>query len=110
MLAAREGKLTTTPRGQHGLSRGPFSSQGDPGPRAEAAGSDGLRGPEWASRGFAPWPRGRRCRLCPPPPHPALGRHEGLAGAAGPRPGTPGLPLLVLGLEPRGNPAGVVRW
>lgn len=47
----RNGKLTTTPRGQHGHSSGHISSQEDPGPRAEAAGPEGLGRPEWASRG-----------------------------------------------------------
>lgn len=39
--AARRGKLTTTPRGQHGRSSGHLSSQDNPGPPAEAAGSAG---------------------------------------------------------------------
>lgn len=46
----------------------------------------------------------------PAPPLRAPGHQEGFAGAAEPRLGVPGLSLLVLGLEPHGDAAGLVLW
>lgn len=66
----------------------------------------GCGSPGGASGTPARWdPLSERC----PPPCPAPGRHEGLAGAAESCLGSPGLAVLVPGLEPRGNPAGLMR-
>lgn len=99
------GRLTTTPRGQRGRISGHFSSQVDRDSRAEVAGPAVLEGRVGPGICTVEPAAGTR----PTPPRTASGRHEGLAGAAGPCPGAPGLALLVPGLEPHGNPASLVR-
>lgn len=75
-----------------------------PGPPSGSGWRDDCGRPGGASRVPARWDP-----LSDPPPGPAPGRHEGLAGAAGPCLGSPRLSVLVPGLEPRGNPARLMR-